>query len=172
MYYLEIIDDKSCESHHATEQFGEWSEDTQHDIQGFRVVEEGKYHDLVVAFNPNKDRGYFLLYVLYGSGDSFGHSSGNICIVGLYEDEAIAEENAKRIVEQNERYKNSRDELGDDAYSVRLKDESGTEFKFHAPWNGYFEHLEDVVVHRVFREAKKSFVNTSGKHRASFTRRG
>lgn len=168
MYYLEIIDDSSCESHHASEQFGEWSEDTQHDIQGFRVVEEGKYHDLVVAFNPDKDRGYFLLYVLYSSGDSFGHSSGNICIVGLYEDEAIAEENAKRIVEQNERYKKSHDEL----FSVHLKDESGMEFKFHAVWNGYFEHIEDVVVHRVFREAKKSFVDASSKYRTSITRKG
>jgi hypothetical protein len=155
MNFIQILDNDQEEHERGEGDFASWSRSTAHSIQGFREAKEGEYHDLVVSFKPEKNRNYFLLYVLYGSGDSFGRSTGNIVFVGLYEDEALAEENAKRIADHAEAYKKGKAE---DEFSVTLKEDDAAESKMSTSWNGYFERVEDIVVERISSEAKKSFM--------------
>jgi len=33
-----------------------------------------------------------------------------------------------------------------DSYTVTLEATTGKSFKFHCPWNGYFEHLDEAEI--------------------------
>lgn len=66
----------------------------------------------------------FLVVVRYQTGDTFGYSTGNWHIVGVFDDPEKAKETKKQI--------------NDDLYNG------------YKPWDGYFEHLEDVEVHLMF----------------------
>jgi len=73
-----------------------------------------------------------LVIVRYGSGDTFGHSSGHWAIMGLTKDEKVASELARRI--NTDEYDGT--EEGVAGYYVGW-----------APWRGYFESLESCDVH-------------------------
>ena len=161
-YNVSIIDDEHCESFRGKGDYADWRETKTHDIQGFKLVKEKEYFDLTVAFKPQRHTNYYLLYVLYSSGDSFGHSSGNICFVGLYEDERTADRNAKRIVEHNNCYRKRDYKWKDheEEYSVELEEPDCCNVRFSCAWNGYFERIEDVVVMAVSMDGnKRSYVN-------------
>lgn len=122
--------------------------DTSHDIQGFTVTKGKEYFDLEVPFKIKPNTPYYLLYCIYGTGDSFSRNEGQIEFVGLYESKKLAEKNAKAIEAQNKEYKTNYSMK--DGYSVTLTANSGEKFKFHAPWNGYFECLNDIEVEPVY----------------------
>jgi hypothetical protein len=112
-----------------------------HDIIGFVVKEEKDYGDISVNFDPKYDKEYYLLSVIYDTGDSFGRDEGQIEFIDLYENLAIAEENSRRIREDES-----------DKYSVKLLHETGKEYDVHTPWKGYFEDLRGVEIDQVFRK--------------------
>lgn len=124
----------------------EWDRDdtaTSHSIEGFEVVGKDDYFDDSVSFEPAYKHPYYLLYVLYGTGDSFSHDEGQIMFVGLFEKEENAKRNEKSIHDHGEEI------------SMSLLAEDGdnlVKYQIDAPWVGYFECLEDVRVEVVYRK--------------------
>lgn len=102
---------------------------------------------------------YYLVVVRYRSGNTFGSSSGNWCILELSE----SYERASRLKEYveyddkiymsnesrwNKSLKDEREELYPDIYGFFY----GEKDKWAGPyksWQGYFERLEDVEIHKM-----------------------
>ena len=139
---------------------------TDHYIRRIEIVGKKDYYDLQVAFDIDPTRPYYLVYAIYSTGDSFHHEEGRIEYVGLYEDLSVAHENANRIRQHNETYRQLNDrwyhssqqmskeklkklEKNFEPYMIRLVTETGQEYDVHVPWNGYFERLTYVAVESV-----------------------
>ena len=155
MTKIKIINNSTSDYQHDGQEYGEWSENTTHDISGFQVVNDGEISDLEVAFELNNGT-YFLLYVLYSSGDLFGHSWGNIEYVGLYKSYEDAQVNALRIKEHYHLYKGGNGNW-EDAFTVKLISPSGNEFNMHVPWTGYFERIESIEIRGISKSQSMSW---------------
>lgn len=122
-----------------------------HTIESISQVDEKGYHDLSVDFELHPLEEYYLVYVLYSTGDSFGHDGGRIEFVGLFKNEKVAIENVRRIQEHDRIYNESNRyhspkklPKGFKEFTVTLVTEKGKKFDVHVPWHGYFEELEDI----------------------------
>ena len=73
-----------------------------------------------VTFAPKSGDAVHLVLVIYETGDTFGYSTGNVSVVGVYETSKEAKEIAK---------------------SIRAGTYSG-----YKCWDGYFERLESIEV--------------------------
>lgn len=127
----------------------EWDRDDtdrENSIEG--ISKTGGYLDGTVSFDLVPDKPYYLLYGIYSTGDSFGHDSGRIEFVDLYESEAFAKDMQKRLETHDQ--KNSGYNVRNPQWSVKLKTESGKRYDFHVPWLGYFEALEYVEIKEVY----------------------
>jgi hypothetical protein len=129
------------------------STDTDHNIVG--IYESKDYGDVEVGFKLDKNKRYYLLYVNYDTGDSFGRDGGQISFINLFENEEKANENRRRIEEHYKKFKDSRDynvygeKLQESHYSVRLVAENGEEYMYSPEWMGYFEDMNSVDVDAV-----------------------
>ena len=148
LYSIEIIDDTYSYNTSEADPNDSWSRAStakEHNILGFNVFSNEEYSDISVPYDPDKNTDYYLLYVIYSTGDSFGHDSGSgVEYIGLYtEDElSIAEENKRRIEEHN-RTKKGKLKL--------IIPNNSTEFDIYVPWHGYFESLDDIEIKAVQR---------------------
>lgn len=148
LYSIEIIDDThghNTSEPNPTDQWDRASTHTDHNIRGFNVFPNEQYSDISVPYNPEKDTDYYLLYVVYSTGDSFGHDSGNnVEYIGLYtEDELhIAKENERRIEAHDQKKKGN---------LKLLVPNKNTEFDIFVPWHGYFESLDYIEIESVRR---------------------
>lgn len=106
-----------------------------HTIHGVKHVD--KWGDVYVTFTPEKNKTYYLLYVLYNAGDSFHREENRISFINLYESYECAELNKKRIEEQGRNY------------TFNLVTEEGKEYKLSNPGNGYFERITRVEIEEV-----------------------
>ncbi len=130
----------------------EWDRDdthTDHNIRGFHAAPENSdmISDLWVPYEPEYGIDYYLLYVVYSTGDSFGHDSGEgIEYIGLYtKDELdVAREN-KRKIEAHDKDVESK------YFHVSLQTPSGQTFQQHTPWVGYFESIDYIELEAVRR---------------------
>lgn len=80
------------DSYHDGEQYGEWSEDNYFSVDGVCLADpKGSCDEINVCFEK-KDIGdcIYVLVVHYGSGDSFGYSTGNGEIIWAFADSATA----------------------------------------------------------------------------------
>lgn len=113
----------------------------------FKIAGDNDYNDLLVTFKPENNKEYYLLYVQYSDGDSENTNYGKKCYVEMYEDFSLAEENAKIIrAHYTARDKLIKNDVLGDWYNVNLKQLDGSFQKFHGPWIGYFEHIEEIFV--------------------------
>jgi hypothetical protein len=94
---------------------------------------------MAVDFEPVSGEQVFVVVVTYGSGGTFGSSSGNVCIVAVFSNEAHANSIAQDI--------RADDDLTD-RYGEPKKGKK-ERFTGYKPWKGYFESLEGVEVHRL-----------------------
>lgn len=151
-YSIEIVDDVYSRDTSEADPDDSWDRantSTDHNITGFKAApeSENKYYDVVVPFAPLFDEPYYLLYVVYSTGDSFGHDEGSgIEYIGFYKPSqlGIAQENERKINDFT-RNRNS------GKYSVKLKSPEGKEFDQSAPWVGYFESMDDLEIIEVRR---------------------
>jgi len=119
--------------------------------------------DLDVPFEVTSGTKYYLMYVVYSTGDSFGHDEDS-CIefCGLYADKRIAEENENRIRSHYNWANYSSWRIGekpkrpkfvpkkDGAFNVFLRTDDGKgEYEFSVPWAGYFESLSYIEIKEV-----------------------
>mgnify|MGYP001767213161 CR=1 FL=1 len=116
---------------------------TNNNIIGIKI--DSKYYDInAIPFEILPDKDYYLLYVIYSTGDSFSHHEGRIDYVELYDDESLAEKSAKMIEDD---YKDWRKK--EDKWNVNILNSSGKIFQFYCPWKGHFEGLTSVEVENV-----------------------
>lgn len=111
--------------------------DTHHDIVGFKIASKTDCSDGSVSFTPKKGVDYFLLHVIYDTGDSFSQDNGKIEFMGLYESKEFVETVKQKLIEHNELIKDAFDTI-----PLELTTEDGREYQFTAPWQGYFEHFQ------------------------------
>lgn len=95
----------------------------------------------MVGFEIKPDKTYYLVSVIYSTGDSFSHHSGKIDYIELYESLEMAEATKKMILDSYA----LKDK--EESYSVEILNNSGTAYKISSSsWVGYFESLEDVQI--------------------------
>jgi hypothetical protein len=120
-------------------------EEKDHEVHGVYSCDAkdgrgwSRYNESIdVGFEPVTGAEVFLVVVTYGTGDTFGHSSGNVSIVGCYEEEAHSDSIAAdiRFDDDNSRY-------------GEMKKGRKERFSGYKAWTGYFESLEGVEVHRL-----------------------
>jgi len=112
-------------------------------VNGVYLVQKGFRH-LTVPFEVVPGRGYWLVWVDYGTGDSFSHDRNQFEAVDLFEDYELAQACGKacEVLEEelNGKY---------DYNSLQYERQNGEHVKVHAPWLGYFENLNRVEVQYV-----------------------
>lgn len=141
MQYLKVENDVTGDSWSEDKEWGSWEENNCNSIQGIKLVKENEFYDVVTDFEVKKGDTVYLVYAEYGSGNSFGNSSGNISYVGVYKKKIKAERAVKEIKRSREAYDNSGD------YEAKFKTESGKVIKDGFPsWCGYFERLESARI--------------------------
>lgn len=122
------------------EQYGDWA--TEHDYRGSKVSltgggQIGWYSDNVeVSFEPKVGDWVYPVIVIYGTGNSFGHSSGEVTVAGIYSTPEKAQEVRELILKDNQ------DNRGGYGYL----DVPGEPQIYPGTWKGYFENLEDVRI--------------------------
>ena len=95
-------------------------------MQGLRKVSSGSYFDLIVAAPAQKQ--YYLVWVRYGTGDSFHQNDGRISFVHLCKSRADAE------------FLTSKLKMIKGHKTVTLP--SGDKVSVSPDWEGYFESFE------------------------------
>ena len=104
---------------------------------------------------------YYLVVVRYGSGNTFGSTSGNWCILELSESYERAsrlkeyiEYDDKIYMSKESRFskpiKDERKELFPDIYGFFCGENPKNKWdRPYKSWQGYFERLEEVEIHRM-----------------------
>lgn len=123
-----------------------WDRDdlaTTWDISSKITESDDKFPDIVVPFKLDLEKNYYLVYVIYNTGDSFHHHSGYSCnFIELFSDKAKADSLVKAIEQHNKDYNDNKKDLGDNAYSFSYQDELGNDKTVSCEWNGYFESIQ------------------------------
>lgn len=105
--------------------------------------------DIITSFKLNFDKNYYVVYVVYNTGDSFHHHSGYECVfVELFQEKEKADNLVKTIIKHNKDYNNNKD-LGENAYRLVYKDQENNNKTISCDWNGYFESIETCEVKTV-----------------------
>lgn len=149
LYSIDVEDDLYGHDTSEADPNDEWSRastHTDHNITGFKVHPETQYGDVMVPYVPERGVDYYLLYVVYSTGDSFGHDSGSsVEYIGLYtaDELHVAKENERRIEAHNS---------GDHELKLHLlMPNTSVDFNIYVPWQGYFECLDYVSIETVQR---------------------
>ncbi len=151
--YFEI--QSTClRDYHSGEQFGEW--ESCYDQRLSKISRNSKLLDKY-GFEAHKvpDEVYnakslYVVVVIYSTGDSFGHSRGNISLAFATEDpdEAIAvKESIELEDEHNNAYSRSQKKANEkEFWSNKFREHPKSLNTSNYTWNGYFESVEHVKV--------------------------
>jgi len=125
----------------------DWSADstsTYWSFNGIKVVSEKDYFDLVTAFEPKKRETYYLVLVVYHSGDSFHHADNEyVEYIDLYQDINNAEQAAEEIRQHDSAY----DRRGhEETYKLMVTMANGKRKHHYASWHGYFNGVGSIQV--------------------------
>lgn len=127
-------------SYYSEERYGDWSEDSSY--EGCSVYQKGSFGKIgayttakEVDFDVQVGMIVFPVIVVYSSGNSFGRSTGEVAVAGVYD----TPEKAKKIADAIQ----ANSEIGRNAeYTIKVDDEE----VYCGAWVGYFECLESVHV--------------------------
>jgi 3D (Asp-Asp-Asp) domain-containing protein len=115
-------------------------------IRGFSVVDKdsGEVFAVPTPVLPQ----YYLVYVVYGTGDSFHHEDGLHYYIGLYANFDDAQAVSQAIEQDNRKER-------DQETTLRVKLSNGSVQNIcTSSWKGYFEHLTGVEIETVARVRK------------------
>ena len=129
-----------------------WDRDStasDHHIRGIEVTDG--YFDLTVPFEVKEGHQYYLVYVIYDTGDSFGRDDGQITFLDLFESREKAEALADAVSAD---YRGQSSFFGKGgknvSHQVKYVREDGTECTcYTGTWKGYFENYCGVSVEQV-----------------------
>lgn len=135
-------------SERAEEQYGSWSESHTFTVRG-ASAEHSRLFD-GEAFDVDFYAGYgetvYVLAMTYGTGDSFGSSTGNGEILWVFKDPLIAREAKMRWQHAcNVHGKDWRNDGKQQSCTFRV--DGGRYVKLSNPVYGCFEHLESLELH-------------------------
>lgn len=129
--------DQYCtEDYHSGEQFGDWRTSYSCSVTGVRVLgedEKSGYHGETFLL-PDDATTAYVVYMIYSTGDSFGHSDGNIDILHCTASSEKAHELAKKITENS------------NEYTIKFTDDFDREVSIHNNGAGYFESIDYIEV--------------------------
>lgn len=118
---------------------------------------EDKYPDIVVPFQLEFGKTYYLVYVIHNTADSFHYHEGYGCeFVEIFKDQQKAKKLVEQITQHNKDYNENRKDLGDHAYTLFYDDENGNKKELYCNWNGYFESIHTCDVQGVTFAPKKN----------------
>lgn len=128
---------KRCtENYHSGEKYGDWRKSYDCSVTCVRVLgedEKSGFHGETFLL-PDDTTTAYVVYMIYGSGNSFGHSDGNIDILHCTASSEKAHALAKMITENpNE-------------FSIKFIDDFDREISIYNNGAGYFEHIDYVEV--------------------------
>jgi hypothetical protein len=121
---------------------------TEHNIRGIEIAD--KYPTMTVPFKVIHNTPYYLLYVLYQTGDSFGYDTGRIEFVDLYRKVEHATKNRDFILEHYKKHKDNYSDGFGNKFNLILYRTPSKSYEIYVPWMGYFERLESVEFQTVF----------------------
>lgn len=128
---------------------------TDHDIQGAIIVDKDKYWDIVINDDVSVGDVIHLLYVIYTHGSSFDRAvHGGIEYIAAVKDGnnngLLILHEAKKAIDEDDQKNRFRDDISV-SVKIPLPDENNEKkiVKISAPWKGYFEDLDDIVIERV-----------------------
>lgn len=99
-----------------------------------KVSDRNGYADLEVDFDVDDNTAYYLLWADYSTADSFGMDDNQLEIIDLFQTREAAEK--------------AKEELLEETSSAYTRD-NGIQIVYDKPWNGYFEHLNELHVELV-----------------------
>jgi hypothetical protein len=147
--YSEYCDHRS----HSGEQFGDWRESYSSSVtDAYRIGDDDKTpYESETFIVPDDATEVFVVYMIYSTGDSFGHADGKISIIHCTSNEEAADKLAKTITENA------------DEFTIKFTDDFDREISLYNPGAGYFEHIDHVGVERYAvgsgKSQKKYYVN-------------
>jgi hypothetical protein len=105
------------------------------------TVEEDSYFDIVVPFEVKRGDKVWVVSAIYSTGDSFGTDDSACCeYIDAFLDKSKADACREVVLE-----KSVKDRRNFNNDSVKWIREDGSESVLqYAPWNGYFESLDEV----------------------------
>jgi hypothetical protein len=131
-------DELCTDSSHSRERYGSWSESYTSSVTGaYRIGDDDKApYDSETFVVPDDATEVFVVYMIYGTGDSFGCADGKIDIIHCTGNEEAADKLAKLITENPKEY------------TIKFTDDFDREISLYNPGAGYFESIDYVGVER------------------------
>lgn len=120
------------------EQYGSWSEEYSCNISDVCQITEDETvtHDSETFLIPDGATEVYVVYMLYGTGDSFGNADGLIDVIHATASSEAADLLATKVTENS------------DKWTIEFTDDFGREISINNNGAGYFEHIESVNVER------------------------
>lgn len=145
LHGYKVIFDCICNDHHQAEgEYGSWSADYSTTYN--RIEKSTNHPDVVSTVDLTTSEG-FLVWVNWGSGDSFGHASGkHYEALGIFETQEYAKD---FIVWLEEITPIARKNYDNNKTYIYTKNGQIISFGYYLSWSGYFDsgvvfHIEQV----------------------------
>lgn len=125
-------------------------------IHGIKDVGKDGYYDIPVNFKLEEGTDYYLVYVNYDTGDSFGYDTGQICYVDLFK----SKEKAKALVDaihenyESERWPTKKQSKPQPTQLDYVRDDGSVVTCYTGTWRGYFERMNYVEMEVVRTEQR------------------
>lgn len=127
---------RCVENQEPEEAYGDWYTRYEFRINSVHLSRESDYdEEFDVPFDVAEGDEVYILYMIYTSGDSFGHSEGNTEIIWVFKDEQIARK-AEDI------YINAVED--DNSSLIKVEVDGGSILGLSNPAWGYFENCSDI----------------------------
>lgn len=122
------------DNYHDGKQYGDWHTYSNASIESVTIDTENGEREYDSEYFKVIDGAttVWVLWMSYSSGDSFGNSTGNLDILHAFGDKAVAEK-AFETFKANSK-----------EYSIKIKDDFGTEVSLYNNGAGYFESIESL----------------------------
>ncbi len=131
-------------SKRAKREFGSWSAQYRNSLKNVSITED--YPDVVLPFKVELGSQVYVIWCEWNSGDSFGHGiNSGYEAMAVFKDEASALEYSKWLD-----YLDRNKEEHDYRKKRTFVTSDGQTFSFngYAPWEGYFESLTQIHIHK------------------------
>lgn len=137
--YIEY--DYYCEhSEYSEEEYGPWSQQNSFSVGGASITPKNCYEEFNLCCNVEVGQPVYAMVLRYGTGDSFGNSSGNGEILWVWREKILAEKALEWFNENLEKH------------TINFFQEDLTEVQISNPASGYFEWVEDVYIQELILE--------------------
>lgn len=129
----------------------EWDRDnTARDITDVTAVYKELDDDRYDIYPSNAKNGdvVYVVIAVYDTGDTFGHDDGMVEVLNVFDNES----EARSFREHMQDFHVVPRWRGDGKNPVATGDEFSCDHydkTFYIPWNGYFEHLQDIKIAQV-----------------------